>query len=133
MEYTHPIVGRETPYEDACRHKNMNPLTIEDMTNFPEDQRRYMLAKHRVVTVLDTVKEGDGPLNYDNSNQWKYYPWWNLRAYGNAPAGSGFSVGAVVCDSAGSVVGSRLSTISDEKSRYVAEIMHEDYRILMKE
>lgn len=131
-KYKHPVVGTETPYEDACKHLNANQLTIEDMKIYPEDQRQYMLSQHRIVTVLDVVKEGDEPMDWDNSDQDKRFPWWDMETYGDADAGSGFSLGVVGDGHSHATVGSRLSTLSREQSEYVAEIMLEDYRVIMK-
>lgn len=130
-KYTHPVVGRETPYEDACKHLNMTPLTLEEMKIYPENQRPYMLSNHRIVTVLDVVKEGDAPLDYDNYER-KHFPWWDMETYNDEPAGSGFSLYGVGCAYTHSGVGSRLSTLEEEKTQYVAEIMLEDYRVVMK-
>lgn len=130
--YTHRIIGRETPYQDACKHLGISPVGIEQFAFLPENQRQYMLAQHRVVTVLDVIKEGDAPFNWNDYGQYKYSPWWDMETYGDASVGSGFSFLDYDYGNAYTAVGSRLCTLSKEQTKYVAEIMKADYRVLMK-
>lgn len=129
---SHPIISREHPYEDACKHLGMEAKTLNDFSFLPENQRQYMYSQHRVVTVLDVAKEGDDAMDWNDDDQYKYSPWWDMETYGDAPTGSGFAF--YVCGFGHSLtdVGSRLSSLSRETTTYVAEVMIEDYRVLMK-
>lgn len=131
QEATLPIMERVKSYEDACAIAGITPLTLEQFTFLPEDQQKAMYGLHKVITVIDALNEGWKP-NWNDSSEFKYYPWFYLRDQAGDVPGSGFSF--VGCDdgNAGSTVGSRLCLDTSEKAEYVAEIMLQEYKDFMK-
>jgi hypothetical protein len=125
------VISRETPYEDACKIMGYEPLTADNFSFLPEDQRDYMHSKHRIVTVLDARKKGR-QFNYNNRNEYKHFPWWDMETYNGAVPGSGFVLLGVRCDRTFTFVGARLSSFSEADARFVADVMEKDYRIIMK-
>lgn len=119
-----------TAYEDACALRGQNPATIETFSGVHESRRQYLYSVERIATVCEAFQQ-DRPFNYDNSSEEKRFPWWDLRS--TAGAGSGFSLHGIAFDRTGSRVGSRLSSFSKEEANYIAEIMADDYRVIMKD
>jgi hypothetical protein len=120
-------------YQDACKTLNKEPLTMEDFSpKLTDDKKQYLLSVERVTTVIEAKKEGH-KFDYNDDDEYKYYPWWDMETYGDAAAGSGFSLGVVYCAYTATDVGARLSSMSETDARQIAKVMHEDYRVIMKQ
>lgn len=84
-------------YEDACRVLNIQPINEEVFNIFPKEDQRSMLAYHKLTVITRALNNGWKP-NWDDQNEWKYYP---LFRYVNAGlsyastsnAGYGFECG----------------------------------------
>lgn len=126
-----PIQDRVKTYEDACAIKGIIPLTIENFSALPEDQRKAAFAYHKLITIAEVLNEGWKP-DYDNWSQYKHYPWWDLTTPDGEEAGSGFSLVGVGSTGTCSVVGARLSFKSEELVEYAAKQFIDDYRDLIR-
>ena len=126
------IISKETPYEDACKLNGAAPMTLADFEKFPENQRQYMLSVHRVVTVIEAQKQ-DRLFDWNDDDQDKYSPWWDMETYGEAEPGSGFAYYVYGCATTYTGVGARLSNFSTEETKFIAEVMFEDYKVIMKD
>lgn len=69
-----------TSYEDACRVLNIQPINEEVFNIFPKEDQRSMLAYHKLTVITRALNNGWKP-NWDDQNEWKYYP---LFRYVNA-------------------------------------------------
>jgi hypothetical protein len=125
------VISKETPYQDACRLLGQSELKLDNFSFLPENQREYMHSMHRVVTVIEAQKQAR-QFDWNDDDQYKYYPWWDMETYGDAEPGSGFSYYGYVNSYAFTYVGARLSNFSAEETKFIAEAMFEDYRIIMK-
>ena len=67
-------------YEDACRVLNIQPINKEVFNIFPKEDQRSMLAYHKLTVITRALNNGWKP-NWDDQNEWKYYP---LFRYVNA-------------------------------------------------
>lgn len=119
-------------YLKACELQGYQPLTLDQFSHLPENQRRASYSTHRVWTVIEAGKEGK-KLDYNNYAEDKRYPWWDMETYGDEPAGSGFRLHFVYCARTGTYVGARLSSFDGELAQHIAEVMKEDYRNFIKE
>ncbi|MHB1278271.1 MAG: hypothetical protein ACYC1Q_07725 [Bacteroidia bacterium] len=126
------VISKETPYEDACKLNGAAPMTLADFEKFPENQRQYMFSMHRVVTVIEAQKQ-DRLFDWNDEDQDKYSPWWDMETYGEAEPGSGFAFFDYVGTGTDTYVGARLSNFSSEETRFIAEVMFEDYKVIMKD
>lgn len=126
------ITTQINSYEDACKILNIQPLTLENFSHLPEGQRQYYYSHHRITTAIEASKEGH-QFDWNDYDDRKYFPWWDMETYGDAPAGSGFSYDGYVCDSSGTDVGARLCTRTSAATAHLAKVFFEDYRVIMKE
>jgi len=125
------VISKETPYEDACKLLGLEPVTIENFSFLPEAEAKFQLAVHRVTRTIEAQKQGR-QFDWNDGDQRKYFPWWDMETYGDAVPGSGFSFFVYAYSYSFSHVGSRLSNFSAEETKFIAEAMFEDYRIIMK-
>lgn len=125
------IIDRVKSYEDACAIAGITPITLEQFSFLPEDQQKAMFGLHKITTVINTLNGGWKP-DWNNSNEWKYYPWFLMRDQAGETPGSGFSSYGCDYDCTCSTVGSRLCLDTSEKAEYVAEIMLQEYKDFMK-
>lgn len=105
---------------------NYTGRDLNDITKFdflPESDRAAVAAFYQLSVVREALnKEANKGENWypdwNNYNQYKYYPWFDLETYGDAPASSGFAFDDYVYVYSGSGVGSRLCYISEEVAEY---------------
>lgn len=132
MQQQQNNLAADQMYMDACKQLDREVLTIEDFARIPTEVRQAHYSLYRIATVIEAKKEGR-KLDYDNNDQRKYSPWWDMETYGNAAPGSGFSLGVVDYVYAATGVGARLSSESERTALEIAETMIEDYRHWCKE
>ena len=92
-------------YEDACRVLNIQPINEEVFNIFPKEDQRSMLAYHKLTVITRALNNGWKP-NWDDQNEWKYYP---LFRYVNAGLSYAFTSYAATYTAAS--IGSRLCFI----------------------
>lgn len=121
-------------YEAACTELKREPLSLEKfkILYHDEDESQAFFSLHKVTTMIKALKEGR-KLDYNNRKQKKYSAWWDMETYGDNPPGSGFRLHDVLCTAASTNAGARLSSESEDDTRFVAELLPEDYKNWMKE
>ena len=92
-------------YEDACRVLNIQPINEEAFNIFPKEDQRSMLAYHKLTVITRALNNGWKP-NWDDQNEWKYYP---LFRYVNAGLSCAYTYNAAAHTYA--YIGSRLCFI----------------------
>lgn len=80
---------------------------------------RHILAEQELVVIIKAINDG-WIANYDDHNQYKYYPWWYL--------GKNFRLNYVGCDYSNSDCSARLVLESREKAEYVSSQFKELYK-----
>lgn len=125
------ILQQVNSYEDACKVLNREPLTLEQFNFLPEADRQAFFSLHKITTVIEVLNEGWQP-DWNDYDQMKCYPWFDMETYGDAPAGSGFSFGGYDFDDSYTGVGARLCVETPEKAKFVGKLMLEDYKHWMK-
>ena len=109
-------------YEDACRVLNIQPINEEVFNIFPKEDQRSMLAYHKLTVITRALNNGWKP-NWDDQNEWKYYP---LFRYVNAGLSCAATVNAATLT--GAHVGSRLCFPTSALAKYAAEHFADLYR-----
>lgn len=109
-------------YEDACRVLNIQPINEEVFNIFPKEDQRSMLAYHKLTVITRALNNGWKP-NWDDQNEWKYYP---LFRYVNAGLSCAYTISAATTTYA--YVGSRLCFPTSALAKYAAEHFADLYR-----
>ena len=94
------ITERIKTFEDACAYLDLNPIDVlppETIYN-----AKFLIASAKLAIITKALNEGWEP-NWDNSSEWKYYPWFDIRS-----SGGGFSFYVYGGGTTRSFVGSRL-------------------------
>lgn len=107
-----------TSYEDACKVLNIQPINEEVFNAFPKEDQRSMLAYHKLTVITRALNNGWKP-NWDDQNEWKYYP---LFRYVNAGLSYAYTHNAAAS------FGSRLCFPTSALAKYAAEHFADLYR-----
>ena len=97
-------------FEDA--RKLTGRPDVPDFSNLPTDMRKHFEAQYKLIVIIEALNEGWQP-DWDNYNEYKYYPWFAMSPSSFAFSGSDYSYTA-----AGAGCGSRLCLKSNELSDY---------------
>lgn len=109
-------------YEDACRVLNIQPINEEVFNIFPKEDQRSMLAYHKLTVITRALNNGWKP-NWDDQNEWKYYP---LFRYVNAGLSYAYTTYSAAITRA--IIGSRLCFPTSALAKYAAEHFADLYR-----
>lgn len=72
-------------YEDACKVLGVQPISENAVAAFPAEDRKSMLAYHKLTIIARAINGGWKP-DWDNTNQYKYYPIFYYEAAGLSSA-----------------------------------------------
>lgn len=114
------VTERIKTVEDILEDNNITQLDIDLMfDNVPEHLKYQYIAE----LLCKSLNEGWTP-NWDNSNEYKYYPWFKMGS-------SAFRCDGYAYWVTGSIVGSRLCFKSPELARYAGEQFENVYKHFM--
>ena len=104
------IIEKIKTFEDAMNATGRKE--VPDFSSFPEDMRKHFEALFKMVVIVEALNEGWKP-DWDNYNECKYYPWFEM-----SPSSFAFddSLYADVYALAGG--GSRLALKSEQLANY---------------
>lgn len=99
--------------EEAFQRTGKTPI---DPSIYPEDMRDHMEGYYIGLVLFEAVKIGEEPLDWDDWNQEKYIPYFDMSP-------SAFRFGVTICGYARAIAGSgsRLRTLDPEKAKWLAE------------
>lgn len=109
-------------YEDACRVLNIQPINEEVFNIFPKEDQRSMLAYHKLTVITRALNNGWKP-NWDDQNEWKYYPLFRYVIAGLSCANTNYAASYTSAN-----VGSRLCFPTSALAKYAAEHFADLYR-----
>ena len=118
-------------FEAACSALGLNPLDIPVVEKLPVKHQKAIVAHYKLVIIAEALNEGWEP-NWNDYNEYKYYPWWDMETYGDAPAGSGFSFNVIDYAITGTNLGSRLVYKTPDLATFAAKQFIDLYRDLYK-
>jgi len=103
-------------FEDACQALDIDPDAVWGDIDTPDE-----IAYKKLKVIIQAINQGWIP-DWNNTNQRKWYPWFNLS--------SGFGFGVSDCDygNTSACAGSRLCFETEEKSDYAAKQFLEIYK-----
>lgn len=113
-------------FEDALKVLKLDANIVPDFSMVPELHREAMLAHFKLVIILQALNESWQP-NWNDYNEYKYYPWLWVEASKDKPSGFGFSHTAYGCTDSRTGVGSRLCSKSEEIAEYAFKTFPELY------
>jgi hypothetical protein len=119
-------------FEDACAHLN-RATTLPNVDGLPKGLGKYLIAEYKIATIVEALNnEANGNQawqpDWNNQNQYKYYPWFWVDASDEKPAGFGFSISYYGITYSSTGVGSRLCFLSAELALYAGEQFKDLYQ-----
>lgn len=126
-------------FEDACKALGISTV-LPDVSKLDEISQKGVVSSYKlqiIARALNKVGEdGTGTEewtpNWNDHNEYKYYPWFYMGKDGASPGG-GFRYGDFVYGYTDSFVGSRLCFKSAELARYAGntfEDLYKDYFLM---
>lgn len=103
--------------------------TLPDVSAIPADQQKAILAHYQLVIIAKALNGGWQP-DWNNTDQPKYFPWFEVEASAKKTGGSGLSYFRYY---ASSNVGSRLCFQNWELAKYAGtqfRKLYEDYFLI---
>lgn len=99
-------------FEDACKALKLDPKKVlPDVSAFPKEHQQALIAHAKLVIIAQALN-GKWKPNWKDSNQWKYYPWFDMSS------GSGLSYYVYDHLISYSSCGSRLCYKTSELAKY---------------
>lgn len=122
------ITDKVKSFEDACQLLGIEP-NVPEVSMLPDNHQKALVAHYKLVIIAEAVNEGWKP-NWDNWDEIKYYPWFDLEGYSS---GAGFSYDGYGGWNARSFVGSRLCFKTWELAEHIGKTfidLYKDYFLL---
>ena len=112
-------------FEDACQDQGVEPEEVIPFAVATTADQKSINAYAKLIVICRAINENKEP-NWDDSNEYKYYPYFDMRS------GSGFSNARYDRWGASASVGSRLSFRTREKAEYAGTQFLDIYKEFMK-
>lgn len=116
-----------TSYEDACKVLNIQPINEEVFNAFPKEDQRSMLAYHKLTVITRALNNGWKP-NWDDQNEWKYYPLFRYVNAGLSCANTNHTATTTYA-----TIGSRLCFYASRLARYAGNQFTDLYEQILIE
>lgn len=113
-------------FEDACKALGIDPTKLPEVSMLPEQHRNAVVAYYKLFIIAQALNEGWEP-NWNDTDEWKYYPWFDVEADESNTSGSGLSFDDYAYTYTSATIGSRLCYKSSELAVYAGEQFKELY------
>lgn len=77
-------------YAEACKKTGRDPKAFPEVSHLSKKDRRPIILHYMLMVVTESYN-GDWKPNWNNSSEYKYYPWFWVKADAKRPSGFGFS------------------------------------------
>jgi hypothetical protein len=114
-------------FEDAAIKVKVDPTALPDVSMIPEEFRNAIINVYKLFIIFKAINNGWTP-NWSNINQYKYFPWLEVKASKKLSSGFGFSDSYFYCTFTDTGVGSRLCTDTSDKALYIAKQFQAEYK-----
>jgi hypothetical protein len=104
-------------FEDACKALSIDASKLPDVSILPQQHQDAITAHYKLVIIAEALNEGWKP-NWNDRSEYKYYPWFEVKASKNKPSGSGLSFHGCGGWRSCASIGSRLCFKNRELAEY---------------
>lgn len=101
-------------YEDACKVLGIQPISENAVAAFPKEDRKSMLAYHKLTIIARAINGGWKP-DWNDRTQYKYYPIFFYETAGLSFANANYAASNTTAN-----IGSRLCFKTEAMSDYAA-------------
>jgi hypothetical protein len=120
-------------FKGACKALGID-AALPDFSAMPEKHQKALLAHYQLVIIAESLNDGWEP-NWNDWNEYKYYPWFDIKASDKVPSGFGFSDTGYDCADTYASVGSRFCYKSSEIAKYAGKQfkkLYKEYYLMLK-
>jgi hypothetical protein len=114
-----------TSWEEACKVNGVDPSKLPDVSMIPVKFQNWLIATYKLGVITEAINTNeDGKIwtpDYNNPDQWKYFPYFEVEATESNPSGVGFSRSGYGDWDASAGVGSRLCFETREQVYHIQE------------
>lgn len=117
-------------YEDACRVLGYN--VNEDSVLRRDGFRPHEIARRKLEIITEALNEGWVP-DWNNTNEYKYYPWFYIKPHGGADKTAGLACADTfnAASATTAFFGSRLCYKTRNLAAYAGKQFKELYEIML--
>jgi hypothetical protein len=117
-------------FEAACEVVGIDSKNVPNITNLPIGHAKALVSTYMLFVLSEASWKHKGEkIDWNNYDQRKYYPWFDLEKYSGSA--SGFSYLVYNYDCSASAVSSRLVFPDRETAEYVGKMHLHLYKDLM--
>lgn len=117
-------------FETACEVVGIDSKNVPNIENLPIGHAKAIISTYKLFVLSEAAwKEKNEKIDWNNFDQRKYYPWFDMES--SSGSASGFSFYVCYFDRSASTVGSRLVFPDHETAEYVAKTHLHLYKDLM--
>lgn len=120
-----------TTVEAAFKKLNIDPATKPSNPNLSKEFSNVLDRTYDLMIISKAIRSGWEP-DYNDSNQRKYEPWFDLEVWERNPSGFRFYVSYCTFANSSSVLGPLLCQESAEKSDFLGKTFESLFREIMK-
>jgi hypothetical protein len=118
-----------TTWESACKVHGIDPTALPEVSKLPAKFQQWLIDAYKLGVITEAINtDENGKIwipDYNNDNQRKYFPWFEVEASKDKPSGFGFSITGCVDWSTNPGCGSRLCFDTREKVYHIQEHFEE--------
>lgn len=126
------ITDRVKSYADACKVLGIEPMNEQNMKaqGFRPDE----VARRKLETITEALNEGWKP-DWNNTDQYKYYPYFYIRENAKAKAHAGLASAPTIRTASftTAILGSQLCFHDSDTARYAGNTFTELYEQILIE
>ena len=117
-------------FEAACEVVGIDSKNVPNVESLPIGHAKALVSTYMLFVISEASwKQKGEKIDWNNDDQRKYYPWFDLEKYSGSSSGFSYYDYADVFSL--SAVGSRLVYPDSETAKYVAETHLHLYKDLM--
>jgi len=124
--FDHNEIPEITSFESACNALGIK-TDVPDVSALPEKHQKALIAHYKLIIIAEALNQGWTP-NYNDYDEWKYFPWFEVEASEENPSGSGFSRSDCDYWNTHATVGSRLCFRTKTLAKYAGRQFEELYK-----
>ncbi len=114
-------------YEEACEKLGLKPMALPEVSVVPSKHQKALIAHFKLIIIAEALNDGWQP-NWNDSDEYKYFPWFEIKADDKRPGGFGFSYTYYDHWHTDTTVGSRLCFRTRELATYAGKQFADLYK-----
>lgn len=119
-------------FEQACELLGIS-TELPEVSKLPQKHQDAIIANYKLIIIIEATNKinGNWQPNWNDWDQYKYYPWFEVDADEDRPSGFGFSCSLYGYSLTLTHVGSRLCVGSREQALYLATQFEHLYKQML--